>query len=55
MNPDEFYCKMQELIRNLQGPDLHQAVDQLMCEVMRNQGYGEGVDAFIRAVEGYHS
>jgi hypothetical protein len=33
---------------------LHQAVDALMCEAMRAEGYGEGVDLFTQAVEGYH-
>lgn len=54
MNPAIFADKMRRLIETLDGPELHRAVDALMCEAMRAEGYGEGVDLFMRAVEGYH-
>ena len=54
MNPAEFTEGMKELVETLKGPELHRAVDALMCKAMRAEGYGEGVDLFLQAVEGYH-
>ncbi len=54
MNPAIFAERMRVLIKTLAGPELHRAVDALMCEAMRAEGYGEGVDLFMHAVEGYH-
>jgi hypothetical protein len=54
MTPAEFTTRMRDLIATLVGAELHRAVDALMCEAMRAEGYGDGVDLFVRAVEGYH-
>ena len=50
----EFGEKMQELLATKSGQELHRSVDALMCEALRAEGYGDGVDLFVKAVEGYH-
>ena len=54
MRLEEATAEMQRLCDTLTGHELHRAVDALMCDLMRQQGYGEAVDIFLRTVEGYH-
>lgn len=54
MSPTEAELQMAELCRTLTGHELHRAVDALMCDLMRQQGFGSVVDIFLKAVEGYH-
>ena len=54
MRLEEATAEMQRLCDTLTGHELHRAVDALMCDLMRQQGYGEVVDIFLRTVEGYH-
>lgn len=48
MTPEEFYEKMKEIKRSQQWSDggYHEDMDDLMCEVLRDLGYGKGVDEF---------
>jgi hypothetical protein len=46
--------EMRHLVATLSGHELHRAVDELMCRLMREAGHGEAVDVFLHAVEGYH-
>lgn len=54
MTPALFTQEIRRLVETLKGPALHRAVDTLMCRAMREEGYGEGVEIFMQAVEGYH-
>jgi len=47
-------AEMQQLCETLTGPELHRAVDALMCRLMREAGHGEAVDIFLETIEGYH-
>lgn len=54
MNPEEFKEAMQEAIS--QGFDeeiTHKELDNLMCILLRQLGYGEGVDIFEKAEKWY--
>ena len=54
MTPEHASSEMRRLCDTLTGHELHRAVDALMCDLMRQQGYGEAVDVFLQAVQGYH-
>ena len=54
LDPNQAAEAMRELCCTLTGHELHRAVDSLMCNLMRQQGYGEAVDVFLKTVEGYH-
>lgn len=54
MSPADAAWQMAELCRTLTGHELHRAVDALMCDLMRQQGYGSAVEIFLQTVEGYH-
>jgi hypothetical protein len=54
MSPADAAWQMAELCRTLSGQELHRAVDALMCDLMRQQGYGSAVEIFLQTVEGYH-
>ena len=48
MTPEEFKLKMQTLVTKC-GDDpetLHVEMDKLMCELLTNLGYGDGVEVF---------
>lgn len=48
MTPEEFANKMRNIIVEL-GEDrdyLHRAMDRCMCDLLRELGYGEGIDIF---------
>jgi len=51
MTPSEFAAAMREVAKggDYNGGDIeaaHQEADKLLCAMLRNLGYGEGVDAF---------
>jgi hypothetical protein len=48
MTPIEFALKMGEISRSYSGdPEAaHGKADDLMCEMLRSLGYGDGVNAF---------
>ena len=52
--PEFAAAEIRRLCETLSGHELHRAVDALMCDLMRQHGYGEAVDVFLRIVEGYH-
>jgi len=52
--PDMASLEMQRLVAGLKGDPLHRAVDALMCRIMREHGFGNAVDTFLRVVDGYH-
>jgi len=45
---------MRELVATKSGHELHRAVDELMCDLMRAAGFNEAVEIFLEAVAGYH-
>ena len=59
MTPEEFEAKTQELIRRKAEdydfglPELHKAMDDLMCEALADLGYGAGVKVFENAKKWY--
>lgn len=54
MTPEQASSEMRRLCATLTGHELHRAVDALMCDLMRQQGYGSAVEIFLQTVEGYH-
>ena len=46
MTPEEFAKKMEELSLNGDIEEAHGNADDLMCELLRQLGYGEGVQIF---------
>lgn len=62
MTPEEFAEKMQKarettgFIFGTEVPDIetaHENMDDLMCQVLRDLGYGEGIDIFCNADKWY--
>lgn len=64
MTPEEFASRMLEASKiNFEIPGLiscrrdveesHIAMDDLMCEVLREAGYGVGIDIFVAAEKWY--
>ena len=51
MTPEEFAKKMCDLEREFHHDpeDKHARMDGLMCEVLRQLGYGAGIDTFQNA------
>lgn len=51
MTPDEFAAKMQEAYKihyeeNADNEVVHIVMDGIMCDLLRQLGYGEGIDIF---------
>lgn len=56
MNPQEFYKKMKRLRGNNDDYDeeaTHKAMDNLMCEVLTELGYEDGVKVFKETYKWY--
>ena len=51
--PQEFAQAMAELAENRDKEERHEAMDDLMCEVLREAGYGEGIDIFEDTAKWY--
>lgn len=49
MTPEEFANKMRDIIKECEGDaeDIHYDLDICMCNLLRELGYGEGVDIFL--------
>lgn len=45
---------MRALCLAYEGHQLHQEADKLMCDLMRQAGYGDAVDVFLGAIGDYH-
>lgn len=52
--PKGFARRIREITGDLYGPEAHRALDQLSNDVLRDHGFGEGVDLFEAAVAGWH-
>ncbi len=48
LTPDEFTRQMAEIIRSNDIEEGHMEADKLMCQVLRELGYGEGVKLFMK-------
>jgi hypothetical protein len=48
MTPEEFANKMRDIIVEWEGDEeyCHSAMDCCMCDLLRELGYGEGIDIF---------
>lgn len=46
MTPEEFATKMRELSDSGDLEGAHVEMDDLMCEILKSLGYGEGVEIF---------
>ena len=54
MTPEEFRDKMQEIFGDrYDTEDAHLEADDLMCKVLTDLGYGEGVEIFTKAEKWY--
>jgi hypothetical protein len=56
MTPEEFAARMRELYPQngvYDNEQAHVRADELMCELLRSLGYGEGVDIFDAAERWY--
>ena len=52
MTPEEFAQRMHDVL--FQGPEEgHHEADDLMCQVLRELGYGAGIDFFERMGKWY--
>ena len=46
INPNEFHQQMLEISREPDVEGRHSEADRLLCQVLRQLGYGTGVDVF---------
>ena len=53
MTPEEFKEKMKNIWDKYDEEDGHDLADRLMCDVLRQLGYGEGVEIFEEADKWY--
>lgn len=57
ISPEEFKKCMADIVENRKDligvEDTHVFMDHLMCEVLRELGYGEGVDVFVNTEKWY--
>ena len=53
MSPDDFAREMRYKSRKTDTEAAHGDMDDLMCNLLRELGYGEAVDVFENAVKWY--
>lgn len=55
MSPEEFYLRMVEVSFNYEDDQegRHRAMDNIMCDILRQQGYGAGIDVFKNTPKWY--
>ena len=55
MTPEELAKKMQKIIDTIIDDEelAHIEADDILCEVLRGLGYGEGVDVYERVAKWY--
>ena len=46
MTPEQFAKRMREIAKETDTEDRHINADNLMCDLLKELGYGEGVDIF---------
>ena len=52
-SPDEFYKKMKEIAEHKCEELVHIEMDELMCQILRELGYGSGVEIFEKVDKWY--
>lgn len=55
MLPEDFYKQMKEILNRYENDEeiCHIRMADLMCNVLRNLGYGDGIDIFDEAPKWY--
>lgn len=53
MTPEQFDENMRKLLAHYDAEEAHREADNLMCELLRSLGYGEGVQAFLESTRWY--
>jgi hypothetical protein len=53
MTPQEFANKMREFASDADIESGHEYADALMCSILRQLGYGDGVDVFVNMDKWY--
>jgi hypothetical protein len=53
ITPDEFFRRMREIEKSADPEGGHLAADELMCEILDDLGYGDGVEIFERMGKWY--
>ncbi len=53
MTPDEFTAAMRAILKLIDHEEEHKAADGLLCQALRELGYGEGVDLFEASTRWY--
>ena len=53
MSPEEFCDRMKKILDDHDLESAHSDADELMCEVLRQLGYGDGVKVFELADKWY--
>ena len=53
ITPDEFRVQMKEIANNGATDDAHMEADQLMCTLLEELGYGQGVELFQNMYKWY--
>jgi len=54
MTPAQFANRCQEIVATQKGHEAHRLLDLLTNDVLREQGFGEGIDIFEAAVAHWH-
>lgn len=53
--PETFAARCREIVRDERGHTAHRSLDLLTNDVLRDQGFGEGIDIFEAAVRQWHA
>lgn len=53
MTPEEFKKQMEDIWEHNNPESGHENADNLMCELLRSLGYGDGVDIFNKEYKWY--
>lgn len=54
MTPQQFADRAREIVETMRGHAAHRAIDLLTNDVLRDLGYGEGIEIFEAAVAHWH-
>lgn len=54
MTPEQFAAACGAIVETKRGHEAHRALDLLTNDVLRQQGFGEGIDIFEAAVSKWH-
>jgi hypothetical protein len=53
LTPEQFSNEMKSIFKNLDTEGAHVEADRLMCELLRELGYSQGVQVFKEAEKWY--